>query len=340
MRAGRAMRKRQCDLAKTKRLRDVINSFMSFAGFRAGLWHGGRLTVKSLIVLSGTGFQWRDGVVVRGGFAAVLTGALVLLGGGAALAAEPAVPVPALASPAPEDWTITLDANLGFESDYPGAATRRFQAMPGIGFRRTGTKADFSSPDDGLDFSVFDIDWLKAGPVAKLMGSRTARGNRELVGLKSVGWTLEAGGFVEYWPMPNVRTRAELRQGINGHQGLVATLAGDVVFRPGAFTFAIGPRLNFANGQYMRKYFAVSPAEALANGRVTAFDAHAGASSIGGLASAAYEFSPAWTGTLWSGYQRLTGDAGRSPVPRLLGSRNAASFGASLSYSFDVKGFY
>lgn len=276
---------------------------------------------------------------LRAGFAAFLTGALMLPCSFAARAAEPPAATSAIAKPAADGWTITLEANLGFESDYPGAATRRFHALPGLGIRRAGTKADFSSPDDGFDFAAFDIDWLKAGPVAKIMGPRSARGNHELAGLKSVGWTLEAGGFVEYWPMPNVRTRAELRQGVNGHQGLTGTLAGDAVFRPGAFTLAIGPRLNFANGQYMRKYFSISPAEALANGRVTAFDAHSGASSIGGLASAAYDFSSSWTGTLWGGYQRLVGDAGRGPIPRVLGSRNLATFGATLSYSFDVKGF-
>lgn len=267
--------------------------------------------------------------------AASLTACIVTL---PCFAAEPPARAPVPVLPDPNGWTITLDANVSLESDYPGAATRRLQYLPGVSIRRAGTAADFSSPDDGLDFSIYDEGWLKAGPVAKIVGSRSIHGNPELRGLREVGTSLEAGGFVEYWPMANLRTRAELRQGITGHQSLVGTLGADLIYKPGAFTFSGGPRLNFGSGQYMRKFFSISVPEALANGRVTAFDARSGASSVGALGAAAYEFSPTWTGTLWGGYQRLVGDAGRSPIPRVLGSRNQGSFGATVSYSFNVKG--
>ena len=271
--------------------------------------------------------------LVRVIWLAVLTGVALVAAG--AQASETV----ATEKPAEEGWILTLDANLSLEPDYPGASTSRVQKLPSFSFRRAGTPDDFSSPDDGLDFSVFDIDWLKAGPVAKLMGPRGKRSNPELKGLRPVDWTLEAGVFVEYWPMPWLRSRGELRQGLNGHEGLTGSLALDAVARVGAFTFAAGPRLDLANSQFMRRYFAVSAAEAAVNGRIAPFATHPGSYAMGMLASAAYTFSPAWTGTLWVQYQRLTGSAGNSPVARTLGSRNQASTGITLSYSFGIKGF-
>lgn len=274
-----------------------------------------------------------------GFFIAVIVGSALLSALVPAFAADPsAVAAPAV-KPVEEGWIVTLDANVSLGSDYPGASTRHVQYLPGLSFRRAGEKAGFSSPDDGLDLAVFDAGWLKAGPVAKLMGSRRSNSNPELIGLRQVDRTLEAGAFVEYWPMENLRARVEVRQGVSGHRGLLATLATDVVVPIDKLTLSGGPRMNFGNGQFVREYFSITPAQALANGRVTPFDARGGLYSIGALSAASYEFSTTWTGTVWGAYQRLVGDAGRSPIPRVLGSRNEGSFGLTISYSFNTKGF-
>ena len=43
-----------------------------------------------------------------------------------------------------------------------------------------------------------------------------------------VGFTVEVGGFVEIFPSDNFRIRAELRQGLGGHEGLVGDLGADL----------------------------------------------------------------------------------------------------------------
>ena len=257
-----------------------------------------------------------------------------------ALAGDAPVVRPAAPSQAADSdgWIITIDLDAAVAPSYPGDETRTAQFHPGFSFRRAGTPAGFSAPDDGLDFALFDQGWLNAGIVGKLVSARSSSGNGELRGLRFVDATIEAGVFVELWPLEKLRTRAELRQGIHGHDGLVATLGADWVEKPGAFTLSAGPRLNLGTGAYTRTYFSVSPGEALANRRVTPFTATGGITSIGALAAIGYSFSPEWSGTLYAGYDRLTGSSARSPIPLKLGSRDQFTLGVIVSRSFAFKG--
>lgn len=237
-----------------------------------------------------------------------------------------------------DGWIITIDLDVAAAPSYPGDATRTTQVVPSFSIRRAGTPAGFSAPDDGVDFALYDAGWLNAGVVGKLVSARSSSGNPELRGLRFIDATIEGGVFAEIWPMEQLRTRAEIRQGLFGHEGLVASLGADWVEKSGAFTLSVGPRLNLGAATYMRSFFSVSPTEAVVNGRVKAFTAHGGISSIGALAAVAYEFSPAWSGTIYAGYDRLAGSAARSPVSRVLGSRNQFTLGTVISRSFLFKG--
>ena len=268
---------------------------------------------------------------------------LGFLAGGVALAsdvpAKTAPPAPAWsAALAEEGWIVTFGANLSAAPSYLGSSTRTLQVLPDFSFRRAGEAEGFSAPDDGFDFAIFDKDWLKAGPVAKFVSARSASGNPELAGLRFIDWALEAGAFVELHPVERLRARLELRQGVNGHKGIAGSLGADWIEKLGSVTFALGPRLAFGSGQYMRTYFSVSPAEAFASGRVASYRARGGIASLGAAASASYAYSPQWTGTVYAGYDRLVENAGRSPVPRLLGSRDQFILGTVLSRSFLFKG--
>ena len=144
-------------------------------------------------------------------------------------AAAPAKAAEAAPARADEGWIITFSADLAAAPSYPGARTRTAQGVPGFAFRRAGEKEDYSAPDDGLDFSVFDAGWLKAGPVAKLASARAESGNAELHGLRFIDWTLEAGPT---WIVPGShKMRRPPRPG-EGHNAGVPILMpkGSVVF--------------------------------------------------------------------------------------------------------------
>jgi outer membrane scaffolding protein for murein synthesis (MipA/OmpV family) len=239
----------------------------------------------------------------------------------------------------PDDWIVTLKGRGYAYPAYPGASSMSLAALPGFSFRRAGTEAPFSAPDDNLSLALYDSDWLKAGPVGKFIDARTAADHAELHGLHTVDWTIEAGAFVEIWPMKQLRTRFEVRRGFNGQQGVEASAAADWVERRGAWTFSGGPRLAFANDRYMNAYFSVSPTEAALNGTVTPFAAHAGLRSAGLAVAATYQWNDAWSTTLYADYDRLTQDAAKSPITSKLGSPNQLMVGFIVSYAFGVKGF-
>jgi hypothetical protein len=50
---------------------------------------------------------------------------------------------------------------------------------------------------------------IKAGPVVQVELGRHVKHDPALAGLGNVGATAEVGGFVDYWPVPWLRTRVE-----------------------------------------------------------------------------------------------------------------------------------
>jgi len=238
----------------------------------------------------------------------------------------------------PEGWTVTLKANLISAPSYPGAKDNSILFFPSGGIRKAGTPATFSTPDQGVSLALFDIGWLKAGPAASFVGARRGRDHAALLGLNDVDWTIEGGAFVELWPMEQLRTRVELRKGFHGHHGYVADFGADWVVKQGQWTFSAGPRLTLASDDFMRRYFSVSPLESGLSG-LPVYKADGGVKSYGATIAAKYDWSKAFSTTLWGRYDRLTGDAAKSPIVRETGSPNQFTVGLIAAYAFDFRGF-
>ncbi len=275
----------------------------------------------------------------------MITGAALfaLVGGTSARAADlpgtnaPAAPL--FSGDPASQWIVTLSVQGYGAPVFPGANRGGLFGAPGVDIRRQGTPQRFSTPDDGFGIALYDSDVFRVGPVGRIVGDRNIKDFRELTGLKSVGWTAELGGFAEVNPLPFLRGRLEVRQGVGGHDGLVATLGSDVWTQWKAFTLSVGPRLNFGDTRYAETYFSVSPTQSVANGVLPPYDARGGLTSAGAFAAARYQLSEAWRTTLFGGYQRLTGSVGASPIPVLAGSRDQYIGGVEVAYSFGFRGF-
>jgi outer membrane protein len=154
--------------------------------------------------------------------------------------------------------------------------------------------------------------------------------------LGNVDWAVELGAFAEYWWMPWFRTRAELRNGIGGHHGLVADLSADAVYKfAPLWTLAGGPRMTLASAQALDPYFGISAAQAITSG-LPAYTTKGGMRSYGAGVQLRYDISPRWETYTYLEYERLTGDAANSPLVVQRGTRNQFSTGLGLTYSFDV----
>ena len=260
---------------------------------------------------------------------ALLAGAALLSEGRVALATEQA------SSPLDPGYIVELQMGAGTQPTYPGARYYRPVPVPGISVRRTDEPVRFSSPDDGFGVPILDAQGFRLGPVGNVVVPRW-RTHEELHGLHKVRPAIEAGVFVEYFPIEMWRARLEIRHGVYGHDGLVARAGTDFVAKAGPVTWSLGPRVDFGSQAFSRAYYGVKPYEALANGTVPAFSPQSGITSAGLLSTARTELDANWNATAYGGMQRLTGSAAASPIPRLLGSRNQFSAGLLFARSITI----
>lgn len=256
---------------------------------------------------------------------------------GHALAADTRANAPAASG---SGWLMTVKGNFIASPAYPGSDKLGFIGYPSLSFSRVGEPVAFGTPDDGISIGFNVAPEFRMGPVIRFQGGRYDGDNRELRGIRDVNWAVEPGLFAEFWPIGDrLRTRLEVRHGVGGHQGFVATVGADLVERVGAWTFSAGPRVHLADSESNNTYFGVSARDAALNPFVVPFKAQGGLRSVGAAAAATYQVTPAWATTVYAGYDRLTQDAARSPITRAFGSPDQFKFGASLSYTFEVPKF-
>lgn len=233
-------------------------------------------------------------------------------------------------------YVVTLTANGQFIPRFPGSDKLTGIVYPSVNIRRIEEPARFAAPDDGFSISVLDDNpAIRFGPVVRVQGGRYLADDRRLFGLRKINVGIEPGGFIEYFPVSFIRARVELRYGFNGGEGLVGNAGIDVIAPLDRFTFSLGPRITFADANYVRDYFGVTPIEAAISQRLTAYRPGGGLMSAGVLGSVSYKWNETWSTTAYGGYNRLLDDAARSPITNLIGSRDQYTVGASVSYSFN-----
>lgn len=230
------------------------------------------------------------------------------------------------------DTRIRLGLGAGFAPSYPGSDD--LQIYPLFEFERVDSdrEFDFEAPDESFAFDLFHTGGFSFGPLVNFEDSRTS----EDVGtvLPKVGFSVEPGVFAQMDFSENFRVRSEVRKGISGHEGWIATAGADVILRDrDEWLFSFGPRLTWSDDKYHDAYFSVAPIDAPAAG-LPAFDAEGGIQAYGGLASTMFQVSKHWGIMAFGKYDRLTGDAADSPIVLVHGSRDQFSFGAGLTYTF------
>src|SRR5690606_20696267 len=179
---------------------------------------------------------------------------------------------------------------------------------------------DFEAPDDSFDIKLYSKHGFSLGPVANIEGSR--KRSEVDVPVDKVPTTIEVGAFAQYDVSETVRLRTELRKGVGGHKGIIASLGADRVWRDGDnYVFSIGPRLLLSDGRYQRAWLVVSPEASIATG-LPAYRPGGGLHAIGAASGATYQLSPRWGLFGYARYDRLVGKAAKSPIIRDLGSKD------------------
>jgi len=233
------------------------------------------------------------------------------------------------------DRIVTIGAGIQTLPRYPGARDRQISPLPRFLLDRPDRPMRFRAPDQGIGIGLLGSNSsIDIGPAVQLRLSR--RSGRDVpAGVPGVGFTVEAGGFVQAMLGDSFRIRAEGRQGIGGHKGAVLDLSADAILRNRADTtlFSIGPRLRLSDGRYQRAYFGVTLPAAIATG-LPVYRPHAGVHAVGLSSGITQKLGGPWGVYAYAGYDRLIDQAGRSPLVRRYGRRDELSGGVALTYSF------
>ncbi|WP_168844585.1 MipA/OmpV family protein [Sphingomonas sp. S2M10] len=232
---------------------------------------------------------------------------------------------------APRRYRVAIGAQA--VPSYPGADHNAVRPLFDFATARGDALFEYEAADESPNISLYDRNGFEAGIAVGLQSTRTQR--RVGADLSRVGFSVEPGVFARYYLAPQLRAYGELRKGVSGHKGGVAMLALDYVQRDGdRWLLAIGPRVNLSDAKYRRAYFGVTPRDAAAAGIPTYQVGNNVVHSVGLAANGVRQLTTRWGLYGYLGYDRLTGDAARSPITQRLGSKNQFSGGLALSYTF------
>ena len=241
-------------------------------------------------------------------------------------------------SPAPaqlDDSTrIRIGIGAQLQPKYVGDDGTSVGPLFHFNIARNGQEFAFGAPDDSPGVAVVSSDGFSFGPSINLTGRRRESDVGAPVG--NVARTIEVGGFAQYQAGDSWRLRAELRQGLNGHDGLVGEVSADKIWRDGdRYVFSLGPRVMFSDARYQRAYFGVSPGASVASG-LPEYRPGSGVHAVGVASGLTYALDDRWGLFGYAKYERLVGDAAKSPIVRTYGSRNQLSGGLGLNYTFTL----
>lgn len=199
-----------------------------------------------------------------------------------------------------------------------------------------GTKEfSFGAPDDSPSIAVSSIDGFSFGPAANIENRRAASDVGAPV--ETIKRTFEVGAFVQHEWHDSFRVRAELLKGINGHEGMLGTIGADKIWRDGdRYVISLGPRVLISDARYQRAYFGVTPAVSVASGLPT-YRPSGGVYAVAIASGVTYALNKRWGLFGFARYERLVGNAARSPIVREFGSRDQLSGGVGLNYTFIIR---
>lgn len=218
--------------------------------------------------------------------------------------------------------------------EYIGADKNAFAPLLDLSVKRGSEPFNFKAPDDNFAIAVVRKNGFAAGPVANLQMGRKNKDVGAAVG--KVDTTIELGGFVQYELTTATRLRAEVRKGLGGHDGVVASVGADQVWRDGdKWQFSIGPRVLFSNARYQRAWFGVDSDAALAT-LLPVYRPGSGMHAVGATSGLYYSFGGPFGMFGYGRVERLVGDAADSPLIKAYGSKTQMSAGLGLTYTFAV----
>ena len=228
--------------------------------------------------------------------------------------------------PAP-GMSFEIGAGIRYEPSYESSSRYVFDPFPLVDF-------DYIRFPNGFQLGGGDSDGFSIQPSFDYKRKRSAEDDSVLTGLPNVDTSIELGATVGY-EFDHVRVSLTGRYGVTGHNGFVGEAGIDIDVSPDdRFTVVAGPRLTFADSDYMNTYFGVSAASA-ASSSFSAFDPSGGIKSAGFEVDTRYALTEKWAARGIFKWEHLLGDAADSPITAV-GDKNQFSIGIGLTRQFTI----
>jgi len=224
--------------------------------------------------------------------------------------------------------TFALGLGAGLSPEYPGASSYRLGPTGSFGVQHLVLPGGLGFGSPGA--RPLDPGFGPTGSF-RYLGVRDPADAPELAGTGRIGRTLELGGGLAH-VTESSRVFGEVRRGFGGHRGWVADVGVDAILRPAqGLVLTAGPRAQWGHRRFVDTYFGVPAGAAL-----PAFSASGGLVSVGAELGAFHDFGTGWgvQGTL--AWNRLRGDAGRSPITRS-GSRDQYEARLVITRQFSLR---
>lgn len=225
-----------------------------------------------------------------------------------------------------EDVVLEVGGGGKLRPAYEGADDYTVQPWPVVElhFIRLPFGTFGGEPESGFSFA----------PSFRFVPDRDDADHSELSGMDDIDFAVEVGGTVSY-RTGMLRGLVTARHGLGGHHGIVGEVGLDLVTEPmPALSVSLGPRLHFADSDYLETYLGVTPAESVTSG-FPAYDLDAGLKGVGVEAEAKYALTRHWSVVGEASYERLVGDAADSPITEA-GSANQFTAALGLTYRFGL----
>ncbi len=215
-----------------------------------------------------------------------------------------------------QNWRVVLGGAVAVMPRYDGA--RAYRESPGPVIVILYRDIAFASVGEGLGMNLLRGANYRAGiSIGYDLGRPMSDDYGHLQGLgdiKAAPVVKVFGSYVVSKEFPLVM-RGDLRRVIGGANGLLGDLDAFMPLPGSSKTFIMfaGPTITFSNGQYMRRTFGVSAAQAAAS-RYSVYAAHGGLTAVGLGFSASRFMTQHWLINMDLAWNRLLGSASESPI--------------------------
>jgi MipA family protein len=230
-------------------------------------------------------------------------------------------------------WVVTIGGYGVIEPAFAGSKDFSYTGRPIFNVQRAGTKEWLTLPNDAFGIALYETGNFRVGVAGDYLNHRTHNSAPSaLNGIHDVGYTVEAGGFAEYYPAPFLRTRVELLQGLTGADGLEANVMADFIFKASPqLLLTAGPRLQVVNDKFASAFYSTTAADS-----VGAYSAAGGAYTAGVDVTARYNLTEAFSLRAFAEWNRLLGDAAESNLVQQRGSADQLQAGVGAAYKFNL----